>query len=66
MSDEPKAELETVEDDLIAHLKGKLKDGSIKSMDSKLLLELLERRANTVPKGAPTPGLLGKLPFGAE
>lgn len=62
MEDE-KSDLEQTEDDLIALLKGKLKDGSIKSMDTRILLDLLEKRDSKVPQGPPIPGLLQKLPF---
>lgn len=58
-----RSELEVIEDDLFAHLKKQLADGDIKSTDSKLLLELTERRAGRVPKGPPVEGLLVKLPF---
>lgn len=59
-------ELQTVEDDLYAHLKKLLASGEIKSTDSKLLLELAERRSSRVPEGPPIAGLLKKLPFGFE
>ena len=65
--DPEKTDLERVEDDLIAHLKGKLADGSIRSMDSKLLLELLSQRAANAPrKGPPLDTLQDDLPFQTE
>jgi hypothetical protein len=45
MEPDKRTELQVTEDELIAHLKGLLQDGKIKSMDSKLLIELLEKRA---------------------
>lgn len=59
-----RSELEIIEDELFVHLKKQLALGDIKSTDSKLLLELTERRAGRVPVGVPIPGLLKKLPFG--
>ena len=63
MEDE-RTELQRIEDDLLVHLKGKLADGTIKSMDSKLLLEILTRRDGEITrKGTPLPGLSEDLPF---
>jgi len=64
--DEEKPEQETVEDALFDCLKKKLDDGSIKAMEAKLLLEMTDRRASRIKKGAPIPGLLKKLPFDSE
>lgn len=63
MGDEERSELEQTEDELIALLKGKLREGTIKSMDTRILLDLLEKRDSVIPKGPPIPGLLQKLPF---
>jgi hypothetical protein len=64
--DEPKSEQETIEDALFECLKKKLEAGTIKSMDARILLEMTDRRADRIKKGAPIPGLLKKLPFDLE
>lgn len=67
MSAPERSELEMVEDDLIKLLKDRLASGKIRSMESKLLLEILARRDAERPKtGEPLPGLKEDLPFENE
>jgi len=63
MGEDEKSEQETIEDALFEHLKKKLDAGTIKAIDVKALLEMTDRRASRIPKGAPITGLLKKLPF---
>jgi len=64
-----KTDLERVEDDLLAFLKEKLADKTIKAMESKLLLEILNRRelpGGGARKGVPMPSLEDDLPFQSD
>ena len=59
-------EQENIQDALFDCLKKKLDAGTIKAMDARMILELAEKRADRMPKGAPIVGLLKKLPFDSE
>lgn len=56
-------ERDTVRRDMIDLLKRRLADGDIKSMDMRLLDDLLKQEAEAPPVGTPMPELMEDLPY---